>query len=439
VSEVRAELQRLAKGLGEARATLVARRIQVALLLGAIVLAFASRAVVPIPPFRALGDDLLLALGAAAVLYSVGTALRWGLRLSGGPAPEPMARRLEDRLGAREDFSTALTVSGGAGPVGAFLAAQAAGTLRAVEPASLWPVRRYGRRLPLLLAFLFLFVLLAPGVSGLLGTRGAGRGAEADLGVSPEGGDRGEEPTDADAWMREHGRLFLSVPDPERNPAFVAPRLLTDLPLPRPYRARLELDWDGETHATAVEVDEAEGKRAAVSMPLRLDALASLRPHLTPGEHRLRARLVPRVGPWRAPLESAEVIVVLEPGGGGAGGATAPSPEAAPPPPPPPPPPPAPAPDGEQPAAPPPMPPGREEVVTPLVGDGGSVEKERAIVAVRDPEAGTAPPNAVPLDRALREFERVVESAVPGDRYGPSDREFLLRYFRALRERAGAR
>jgi hypothetical protein len=43
----------------------------------------------------------------------------------------------------------------------------------------------------------------------------------------------------------------------------------------------------------------------------------------------------------------------------------------------------------------------------------------------------------VPLEEALRDFERVVESAVGSERLTARDREFLLRYFRALRDATG--
>jgi hypothetical protein len=71
--------------------------------------------------------------------------------------------------------------------------------------------------------------------------------------------------------------------------------------------------------------------------------------------------------------------------------------------------------------------------VTPLAREGPKVEKEKALVAVRDPEAGAAPPRAVPLEEALREFDRVVERAVSDERVRPADREFVRRYLESLR------
>lgn len=79
-------------------------------------------------------------------------------------------------------------------------------------------------------------------------------------------------------------------------------------------------------------------------------------------------------------------------------------------------------------------------MVEPLVRkDPETVKKDDAVVAVRDPEAGLRPPPVVPLGEALREFDDVVERAMGRERVGGDDREYLLRYFRALRERAGGR
>jgi hypothetical protein len=75
-------------------------------------------------------------------------------------------------------------------------------------------------------------------------------------------------------------------------------------------------------------------------------------------------------------------------------------------------------------------------VVTPLVDEGERVRKEEAVVAVRDPEGGTKPPEPVPLRDALADLERTLERAVPAERFRPSDREFLRRYFEALRAEA---
>jgi hypothetical protein len=96
-----------------------------------------------------------------------------------------------------------------------------------------------------------------------------------------------------------------------------------------------------------------------------------------------------------------------------------------------------PEPPGEEPPPPPTTPP-NEVVVTPLVNEGDAVRKEEAVVAVRDPEGGTKPPPPVPLREALADLDRVVEKAVPAERFRPSDRDFLRRYFEALRAAARA-
>jgi hypothetical protein len=71
--------------------------------------------------------------------------------------------------------------------------------------------------------------------------------------------------------------------------------------------------------------------------------------------------------------------------------------------------------------------------VTPLVREGPRVRKDDALVAVPDPKAGASPPRAVPIEDALRDFERVVESAVSDERVLPADRAFVRRYLEALR------
>jgi hypothetical protein len=73
--------------------------------------------------------------------------------------------------------------------------------------------------------------------------------------------------------------------------------------------------------------------------------------------------------------------------------------------------------------------------VTPLSREGETVRKE-AVVAVKDPNAGTAPPREVPLSTALRDFEKVVERAIRAERVLPSDEAFVRRYLEALRKAA---
>ena len=56
------------------------------------------------------------------------------------------------------------------------------------------------------------------------------------------------------------------------------------------------------------------------------------------------------------------------------------------------------------------------------------------MVAVPDEQAGLEDPPQVPLEEAVAEIERVLERAMGDERVRPSDRAFLLRYFRALQK-----
>src|SRR5262245_65493330 len=88
---------------------------------------------------------------------------------------------------------------------------------------------------------------------------------------------------------------------------------------------------------------------------------------------------------------------------------TPPKPQPAPPPPPPPPAPPPPAPPPEKgPGAPPPTA-FHDEAVEPLTREGETVKKDRAVVAVKDPNADTTPPRTGPIDEALKDYGRVGE------------------------------
>jgi hypothetical protein len=77
--------------------------------------------------------------------------------------------------------------------------------------------------------------------------------------------------------------------------------------------------------------------------------------------------------------------------------------------------------------------------VDPLDRGGPTVKKDTAVVAVRDEDAGTAPPPAVPLAEALRDLDRVLEQAVASERVLPADRAYLRRYLEALRRAAESR
>ena len=74
--------------------------------------------------------------------------------------------------------------------------------------------------------------------------------------------------------------------------------------------------------------------------------------------------------------------------------------------------------------------------MTPLSRDGETVKKDQAVVAARDPNAGSVAPEPVPLAEALKDWKGVVERAVASERVLPQDRAFLLRYLEALRRAA---
>ena len=54
-------------------------------------------------------------------------------------------------------------------------------------------------------------------------------------------------------------------------------------------------------------------------------------------------------------------------------------------------------------------------------------------VAVEDPDGGVKPPRQVPLEQALREFEKLQEREVGREGISSRDRDFLRRYFELLR------
>ena len=96
---------------------------------------------------------------------------------------------------------------------------------------------------------------------------------------------------------------------------------------------------------------------------------------------------------------------------------------------------PQPVPGGEEEEPKPPPANDRQEVVQPFRGEGEAVEKEDAIVAVEDPDGGVKPPQRVPLEKALRDFEKQAEQAITREGISPRDRNYFRAYFEAfLRE-----
>lgn len=447
MDDVRRELDRLRRGWGATRARLLAGRAHLVVLGAAFVAAFGSRVLGPWPVVGALEGRWIATLLAVAGLWALGPLLALLLpRLIRIPRVA-LARRLDDTLTWHDAADTSLGLAGaGATPVESFLATQTAGRLREIDPRRLWPGSPSGRWPRRILLFLFAFVLLGLGVLGLFEEAGAGRGESAGLGTSPE--ERPAEPQDADVWQREHMRLFLRAPAARERPLEVRILWGTDAPLPAPYEGDLVLVFDGEEVGLGTLSADAG---ATVEQPLVLDlaAVETLRELLTPGRHVAQAVLRPRRAPWSAPLESSRLEIVLEEGGSGGGDGESeqpdpqpqpgapPQPEPQPEPEPEPEPPPTPEGPEEQPAPPPPGE-GPDEVVDPLIRHRDeTVRKEEAVVAVPDPEAGLKPPPQVPLSEALRAFDRIVERALGDERARGADREFLLRYFRLLRESAG--
>jgi hypothetical protein len=213
VDALRFELRRLARGCGNLRALRRATRVHRLVLVAAVALAFVHRAILPLPAFSAFAPSVARVVLVALGLVLVGPFLVRLLARAMRPAPGALARRLDDAYAWRDETSTAADVcAAGVGtPVGVLLVQQAAGRVGEIEPQALQGARRPRRWVTLLLVALFVCVLLLPGVDGLLGERGGGRGEQGLLGRSedlePVGPPR---PMKADFWMR----FFVENPLP---------------------------------------------------------------------------------------------------------------------------------------------------------------------------------------------------------------------------------
>lgn len=187
VSPLTSQLRRLGRGMALRRGSRRQRAVHLGVLVIACALAFTSRALRPLPILSALEGQLVPTLGVAVGLL----LLAWPLRLlgwgSGRRDLADLARRLDDRLELKDQASTALDVDPPRTALDHALARHAAGLLaHAAPPGAVGrgPDRlRWPRRL---LAFLFAFLLLAPGVDGLFGERGIGRGETTGL-AAPDG------------------------------------------------------------------------------------------------------------------------------------------------------------------------------------------------------------------------------------------------------------
>ena len=160
-------------------------------------------------------DDIMDRVGRprGLVRYSSQDTLATGETRILRPRVQTLATQLDTRYGWHDETATALGLPAELpdASVSALLAAQTRGRLRELDASVLarrrstwvWPRR--------LLAFLFAFVPLAPGVQGLLGERGSGHQGRGTLGA-----DGAEDPVAvprpmrADFWMQ----TFIENPLP---------------------------------------------------------------------------------------------------------------------------------------------------------------------------------------------------------------------------------
>lgn len=222
-------------------------------------------------------------------------------------------------------------------------------------------------------------------------------------------------------------------------------RLRWDLPAPTlagaesdRIEAQVSMRWDGAGPFPLGALEFGAGEDVDLPVDVRFAEIEGLAELLTKGTHRVDLYLEPQPGAYpfsRGPLHVGRVWIDLGEGGGGGGGggADAPQPDE---PQPEEPEAPKPVPEGEPDEPPPPPEKERTEVVDPFVRDGDTVEKEDAIVAVEDPDSAVKPPKRVPLEAALRDFEKMKERAVAEEHIAPRDRAFVRMYFDALEKAA---
>lgn len=210
---VRIELRKLARGYARAVGGVRAARLHLLVLVAAILLAFAHRAVIALPLFDHLAGRWIPALIAGVALYFLGPLLRSGAALFARPREDLLARRLDDRHGWQDATETALTLAPAEieRPVSQLLLAQTEGRLREVDARRLAKAprpRRWPRRI---LAFLFVAVLLLPGIDGLF--RGGGGGTTGgDLGSrGPEDAVGAPHAMKADFWLQTFVQNPLAV------------------------------------------------------------------------------------------------------------------------------------------------------------------------------------------------------------------------------------
>ena len=210
---VRHELKRLARGIARRGGAARAARWHLVLLVAAVVAAFLSRAWRPLPGLARLEGAVLPVLLAALGLYALGTVLAFVWTRFLRPPERSLARALDERYAWHDETTTALALEPPAGetPLAGLLVAQTEGRLRELDAralassGSLWVLPRR------LLAFLFAFVLLAPGVEGLLGPHGAGTQGQDGLGQEGATDEVAvPRPMRADFWLQ----TFIENPLP---------------------------------------------------------------------------------------------------------------------------------------------------------------------------------------------------------------------------------
>ena len=205
---------------------------------------------------------------------------------------------------------------------------------------------------------------------------------------------------------------------------------------PKQVRARILMEWDQKGPFLVGGVDFKPGEEIDVPVDIHFEKIEGLKKLATPGLHRVDLYMEPDIGSFpfsKGPLHVGRVWIELGDGGGG-GGEGANQDE-------------QPQPEGEE-EEPDQNPDGnpieepvtpdeaKDDVIDPFIGDGETVKKDDAIVAVEDENAGVKPPEQVPLDKALREFEKEREAAIRQDGISPRERAFLKRYFALLEKHA---
>lgn len=456
------ELSRLARAAGLAVAARRARRFVLGLLFLLVLVVLAHRLIGDVPlvdrvegrPIRALAT----VLAAGFLAWSLG-------RLAGlmtRPPRRDLARRLDDELSLGDVADAALSVgartsASDAGPVARSVATRAALLLSGIPASRFGKTDGPGRRVPILLMAATLFLLLAPGVLGFGRSSGAGSGRAVAIGRrdKPDEPRAGEAltPEEADRWLVAHAKLSLDVPDLKKPLEWKA-RLVTDVPPPASLEGALFAIVDQKAPVSTEQVLGAPiGIAANVTRAFDVEKIKPIDALLSPGKHLVSLRFTPSALPFRASLVSNEVEIDVPPPQPSPSASNPdeqkdpepkPPPPEPPPPPPTPPPPPPPTPQRKPPGEGPPMPKLPEakfhdEVVEPLANEGPLVKKEKAVVAVKDPEAGNAPARLVPVEEVLADVPRVVERAVAQEHVSPSDKAFLVRYLEALRKASGGK